>query len=191
MPTAQTPSATPWPLSPTERQGRVALSKVWNDQNVSDALEETIRSWMPIVHEEIVESAGLRNVTEWCKNTECWTHLQSLRLEFSSGFEEELSEGLPLPNVGQFKEKKDKPPRELTPEERDRQAKAMRYSADDWLHIMAWARESGELNDFQMRLAGTVLGYAAGGWRQVPSPRQTNHTSDILELWEAKGSSGR
>jgi len=168
--------------------GRVDLSAIWQQQAISEALEGTLQSWMPVVHEEIVGSADHRNVTEWCKNAECWTHLQSLRLDFSPGFEQELAKGLPLPNVGQFKERKDKPARGLTPEERDRQAKAMRHGADDWLNVMNWARESGELNDFQMKLAGTVLGYAAGGWRQVPSPKQTRHTSEILALWEQRGS---
>ncbi len=46
------------------------------------------------------------------------------------------------------------------------------------------ARETGGLNDFQLKLAGTILGYSAGGWLQVPSPRQTRHTVEIIDLWE-------
>ena len=140
---------------------------------------------MPAVHDEIVESAGDRNVTEWCKKKECWARIQSLRLQFARGFEDELAEGLPLPTVGQFKEGKSSAPRTLTPEERDRQAITMRYGPDEWLQIMAWGQEPGGLNDFQLKLAGTILGYAAGAWRQVPSPRQTKHTVEIIELWKA------
>lgn len=166
---------------------RVNLGAIWNNQDVSAALEATMRSWMPWVHEEIVESAESRNVTEWCKKRECWTRIQSLHLDFAPGFEDELAEGLPLPNVGQFKERKNSAPRELTAEERGRQAITMRYEPDDWMKIMAWGRESGALNDFQLNLTGTILGYSAGGWRQVPSPRQTNHTVTIIERWEASG----
>lgn len=165
--------------------GRVNLETIWRDQDVSRALEATMRSWMPAVHEEIVESAGDRNVTEWCKTKECWAHIQSLRLQFAPGFEDELAEGLPLPTVGQFRERKGSAPRALTSEERDRQAITMRYGPDDWLKIMAWGQEPGELSDFQLNLAGTILGYAAGGWRHVPSPRQTQHTVEIIELWKA------
>ena len=165
--------------------GRVNLEAIWRDQDVSQALEATMRSWMPAVHDEIVESAGDRNVTEWCKKKECWARIQSLRLQFARGFEDELAEGLPLPTVGQFKEGKSSAPRTLTPEERDRQAITMRYGPDEWLQIMAWGQEPGGLNDFQLKLAGTILGYAAGAWRQVPSPRQTKHTVEIIELWKA------
>ena len=37
--------------------GRLKLEEIWKNQDVSDALEETMRSWMPRIHEEIVESA--------------------------------------------------------------------------------------------------------------------------------------
>jgi len=167
--------------------GRVDLAEIWNRQDVSDALEETLRSWMPEVHSEIVDSAGGRNVTEWCKKKDCWTHLQSMLIGFASGFEEELAEGLPLPNVGKFREKKGDAPRALTHEERDRQARAMRYGPNEWQRIMAWGVESGELNDFQLKLAGTILGYSAAGWRQVPSPKQTRHTDEIIKLWKEAG----
>lgn len=167
--------------------GRINLEAIWDDQNVSQALEETMRGWMPVVHEEIVESAGERNVTEWCKKGECWARVQSLRLRFEPGFEDELAAGLPLPTVGQFKEKKDSAPRSLTAEERDRQVATTRFGPEEWLRIMAWGQEAGKLNDFQMKLAGTILGYAAGGWRQVPSPRQTKHTAEIIDLWKAGG----
>ncbi|MFC1574857.1 AIPR family protein [Gemmatimonadota bacterium] len=167
--------------------GRVSLGGIWNNQEVSAALEATMREWMPWVHEEIVESAEGRNVTEWCKEKGCWTRLQSLHLDLAPGFEDELAEGVPLPNVGQFNERKGGAPRGLTAEERDRQARTMRLGPEDWLKIMSWARETGALNEFQLNLTGTILGYSAGGWRHVPSPRQTRHTVVIMELWEASG----
>ena len=61
----------------------------------------------------------------------------------------------------------------------------MRFGPDEWQEIISWARESGELSDFQLKLSGTILGYAAGGWLQVPSPKQTRHLIEIIHLWEA------
>ena len=164
--------------------GRVNLESIWHRQAVSTALEETLRSWMPVVHNEIVESAGDRNVTEWCKKRECWTRVQSLNLRFAPGLELELAEGLPLPTVGQFRERKGSPTRSLTAEERDRQAITMRHSPEQWMQIISWGRESGLFTDFQLKLAGTILGYAAGAWRQVPSPKQTKHTVEMIRLFE-------
>ena len=165
---------------------RVDMLSIWNNQNVSENLEETLRAWMPRVHEEIVYSAGHQNVTEWCKKKECWSTIQSLRLEFEGCFQEELAQGLPLPTVGRHKPGRSYDHSDLGPEERDRQAKTMRYESTDWLKIVAWGRDTGLLNDFQIKLAGTILGYAAGGWNQVPSPKQTKHAVEILEIWNAK-----
>ena len=167
--------------------GRVDLTAIWNQQDVSDALASTMKSWMPRVHEEIVESAGDRNVTEWCKKKECWTHVQSLRLDFAPGLADELAEGLPLPNVGQFNEKKGRAPKALTPAERERQAITMKYSAEEWLKIIAWCRESGACNAIELRIAGTLLSYAARGWHDVPSPKQTRHAVKFIGLWKASG----
>jgi hypothetical protein len=167
--------------------GRVNLEDIWNNQGVSDSMEETLRCWMSRVHEEIVESAGGRNVTEWCKKKECWTHIQSLNIEFAPGFETELAEGLPLPNVGRFREKKGATPRPLTEEERERQAVTMKYGTNEWIEILKWGRESGVLTDFELKISASILGYAAGGWRQVPSPKQTRWTIEIIQSWEATG----
>lgn len=167
--------------------GRVNLESIWDNQRVSEAMEQTLNDWMIRIHEEIVESADGRNVTEWCKKKDCWTHIQSLNIEFAPSFETELAEGLPLPTVGSFREKKGAAPRDLTEEERDRQAVTTKYSAEDWVEILRWGRESGVFSDFMLRLGGTVVAYAAGGWRQVPSPKQTRYTVEIIQLWETNG----
>jgi len=166
---------------------RVDMNGIWSNQAVSANLEATLRNWMSGVHEEIVESAGDRNVTEWCKKKDCWSHVQSLPLEFAPGFADELAEGLPLPTVGKFKKTDAGRAPTLSPEERDRQAKTMRYGSEDWLQIIAWGRASSALGDFQIKLAGTILGYAAGGWNQVPSPKQTKHAVAVIDLWKASG----
>ncbi|MDC0176164.1 AIPR family protein [Planctomycetaceae bacterium] len=164
---------------------RVNLDAIWDNQQVSDSLKATLSSWMPEVHEEIVESAGDRNVTEWCKKKECWTQIQSMSLSFEAGFENELAEGLPMPTVGRQRKSSESASNELTPEERDRQATTMRYGPQEWIKIMDWGRESGNLTTFQRNIAATILGYSAGGWRQVPSPKQTRHTVEMIDSWNA------
>ena len=164
--------------------GRVDLDSIWENQDVSEAMHATLHSWMPAVHEELVESAGGRNVTEWCKRKECWTHVQSLELELARGLEKELGEGNALPNVGEFAAGNRGRGQLLSAEERERQMRTMSYDAGGWLRIMKWAREHGELNGFQFRVATTIAGYAAGGWAQIPSPKQTKHAVEIIDRWE-------
>ena len=78
--------------------GRVNLSGIWTAQNCSAAVGVTLYEWMPLVYDEIVESAGQRNVTEWCKVEDCWRHMQTLNVAVSKELEKELSEGATTPN---------------------------------------------------------------------------------------------
>lgn len=163
--------------------GRMNLDGIWTNQNVSDALEETMRSWMPRIHEEIVESAEGRNVTEWCKKKKCWAMVQSLDLEFASGLENELARGQPLPNVGKFSERKGAKAKALSHEERERQAKVMKLGSDEWQDLIAWMVSKQEYAGFPLQVCGTILGYAATGWQKVPSPRQTKSLVEYIDSW--------
>ncbi len=163
--------------------GRINLGRIWENQDVSAALEETIRNWMPRVHEEIVESAGGRNVTEWCKKKECWAMVQSLDLEFPAGLEGELGEGQPRPNVGRFSERQGSLPKPLTQEERERQAKVMKLGPEEWQNLVGWMRTQDQYSGFPINVCSTILGYAATGWDKVPSPKQTKHLVGYIEEW--------
>lgn len=166
--------------------GRLDLDAVWNGGGISLALQQTARSWIPRIHEEIVLSAAERNVTEWCKKRDCWARIQTMNLPLDPHFEEELSEGLELPTVGSWKKSKKSKPTALTPEQRENQACVQKHDSDEWNRIITWGRESGVLDDWQLSIAGTILGYAAAGWLQVPSPRQTKYLVPILDLWQEK-----
>ena len=163
--------------------GRLNLDGIWTNQGVSEALEETMRVWMPRIHEEIVDSADGRNVTEWCKKKECWALVQSLNLELSAGLEVELAEGQPLPTVGRHRERQGAKPMPLTQEERERQAKVMKLGPDEWQKLIAWMLTKPEYTGFPVQICGTILGYAAAGWKQVPSPRQTKILVEFIAAW--------
>jgi hypothetical protein len=170
--------------------GRLDLDSIWMNQDVSEALEETMRAWMPRIHEEIVDSAEGRNVTEWCKKKECWALVQSLNLEFAAGLEEELAEGQPTPNVGQHKVRDGVKPKALTQEERERQAKVMKLSPDEWQELIAWMVTKPSYAGFPIQICGTILGYAAAGWKQVPSPKQTKHLVKYISAWNESRDEG-
>ena len=164
--------------------GRIDLSEIWIRQSVSESMAETLRLWMPQVHEEIVESSAGKNVTEWCKRIDCWSHIQTMDLKLPEKLQNELAEGLPLPNVGQYSESKGSTPRSLTNEERGRQALTMKYSFAEWAEILQYTAKSGEFNSFELGICSTVSGYALNGWKKVPSPKQTKYTIRAIELWQ-------
>lgn len=164
--------------------GRVNLEQVWNEQDVSRAVGESIYDWMPLVYNEIIASAGDRNVTEWCKKEECWRHIQTVNLAVTPLLERELSEGQPLPNVG------DQEGREglnLSAEDRENIARIMQVSAEEWIHICGWGSNSGELKPWQVGIATTLASYAATGWTRVPSKKQAAQAIAILRSADENG----
>jgi hypothetical protein len=159
--------------------GRVNLDNVWNRQDVSPALSETLYRWMPAIYEELVTSAGSRNVTEWCKKEECWHHLQTIAVSLPEDFEQELAAGQPLPTVG---DPTGRDGDNLSPEDRENIARVMQVSAEEWIHLGGWGARSNLLKEWQIGIATTLAGYATTGWSKVPSRKQAAHAVQILRL---------
>lgn len=161
--------------------GRLDLSGIWAAQQISPAIEATLRNWMPEIHGEIVESAGGRNVTEWAKREEAWRHLQTLALRLSADLEDELAEGQPLPTVGSSAGKRGT---DLTHEDRENIARVMQITPEQWVRISGWGARTGELREWQVGIATTLASYAAGGWTKVPSKKQAVQGLEILRMVE-------
>jgi hypothetical protein len=69
---------------------RVDLQRIWGAQSVSTALAETLAGWMPAVYEALIASSDGRNVTEWCKKSECWDRIRGLELTIPPALAAEL-----------------------------------------------------------------------------------------------------
>ena len=160
---------------------RIDLSAIWLLQDISSALRNTIREWMPSIYAELTETAGERNVTEWCKREECWRTIQMLVLTVPDDLQTELAEGQPLPTVGSAARRRSDA---LTEQDRENIAKVMRVPGETWLNIHGWGARSGQLEPKQAGIALTLGGYAASGWQHVPSAKQAWHGVKILELAE-------
>ena len=164
--------------------GRVDLSRIWAAQDCSAAVATTLYEWMPLVYDEIVESAGERNVTEWCKTEDCWRHMQTLNVSVSDALEEELSEGQPLPTVGDRRHRRGVG---LNAEDRENIARVMQVRTEEWLHLIRWGSRSQELRSWQTGIATTLAGYAATSWTRVPSKKQAKQATEILRVAEEHG----
>ena len=164
--------------------GRVNLSRIWTAQDCSAAAGDTLYEWMPLVYDEIVESAGHRNVTEWCKAEDCWRHMQTVNVSVSSRLEEELSEGQPLPTVGDMRQRRGVG---LSAEDRENIARVMQVKPEDWLHLIGWGSRSQKLRGWQIGIATTLAGYAAASWTKVPSQKQAKRGREILRVAEEHG----
>jgi hypothetical protein len=80
--------------------GRYNFIDIWNSQNVPEDMQKTLRQWMSLIYDLIVDSAGQRNITEWCKKEACWKVIRESSLELSSSFRSELERNQPDPTVG-------------------------------------------------------------------------------------------
>ena len=160
--------------------GRVDLSVIWGARQVSSALESVLHDWMPEIHEAIVQTAGDRNVTEWCKKEECWREIQTIDLNLPRELLDELSEGQPLPNVGARSGQAGK----LSEEDRESIARVMQAGPETWLHVVKWGTSSGKLKTWELGIATTLASYAAMEWAKVPSAKQAKHGVRMLAAAE-------
>lgn len=55
----------------------INMKAIWDRQAVPQELDSVIRALLIPIGNMIIETAGQRNVTEWCKRTECWTAIVS------------------------------------------------------------------------------------------------------------------
>lgn len=163
--------------------GRVDLEELWNLQDCSQALADTMYDWMPVIWNEIQLSAGDRNVTEWAKKEECWRHMQTLDLAVPPELEQELAEGQPLPTVGDAAGQRGQG---LTAEDRENIARVMQVPTEDWVHLSGWGSRTDHLAPWQIGIATTLATYAATRWSKVPSKKQAKQAVEILRVAETK-----
>jgi hypothetical protein len=162
--------------------GRVNLNQIWKDQDISRIQKETIFHWMRSIWEEIIESAGERNVTEWCKKEECWRTIQILNVSIPQELQDELAEGQPLPTVGSSRGQKGIG---LSHQDRENIAKTMQFSGEEWLQIHKWATAKGQPN-VMIGIALTLSSYAANEWRRIPSAKQAKQAVRMLTQVEGE-----
>lgn len=70
---------------------RIDLDRIWKEQKVSAALEDTIRLVSARVHEVVVDAPDGGNVTEWCKKEACWRRIEALEIELPQALIQELT----------------------------------------------------------------------------------------------------
>lgn len=158
--------------------GRLALGEIWQRQSISSELESLLRPWSHEVNRRIQESAGGRNVTEWCKKELCWIEVRSLDLP--------VPQRLP-PEWGSVTTTPGQENASLSSDDHAAVAECMRWSAEAWFALHLWGRRSGALAEWQAGIAHTLSSYAGGGWQKVPTAKQAIHAVRILEIAKEHG----
>ena len=157
---------------------RLDLNAIWEHQSLSSELLALIQSWVPKLHQEIIEGAGKRNVTEFCKKEECWSRIAALSLPLTSPIPYEIDDQTrPEASSSQHSCRQDT----------SAVAKCIALDAAGWGKVMAWASGCGTVASFDLRVAHTVHGYALQRWERKPSEKQAQYAARILEAAQRAG----
>ncbi|MBW0145778.1 AIPR family protein [Sphingomicrobium clamense] len=165
----------------SHRTGRqVDLDMIWQKQKLSEDLVELLRDLAYVVRDTIVESAGDRNVTEWCKKAECWTAVRACGFKLPDQLPGEVR-GTQAGGGGKT------PSSNLSPADLNAMERCQAVSAQDWIEISRWGNSTGKLKDWQSGIAATLGGYAARDWTKPPSVKQAHRGVEIIRLAEDEG----
>ena len=158
------------------------LDALWQNQEISSELESLLRQWSHDIRDKMVESAGEKNVTEWCKKEACWKTISALDLK------------LPDPLPPEFKNRATSAPGSattrdgsVTAEDLDNISICKKVDGESWFRIHAWGKQTGMLEKWQAGIAHTLSSYAANGWERNPSPKQAKQGAKILKIAQENG----
>lgn len=157
---------------------RIDLERIWDAQSLSEPLERLLIEWLKLVEGVLIRSVEGRNPTEWFKLEGCWKNLRDEAREWR------ISDDLKKELV----RKSDASNGELSaPIEHDLEnnvSRCIAIPAETWFRIQVWGSETQKLRDWEVGIASTLAGYAAGGWRRKPSEKQAKYGVKILEIAE-------
>jgi hypothetical protein len=157
---------------------RIELDAIWNEQDVSGELKAMFADWAPRIHAAIVETAGKRNVTEWCKKDACWEAIRALDLPTPDLLPPELGD-----DAGP-----DSPADEPgTQKQQDPVIACMALDGAAWAKVMAWVAANPGIEEFDRKVAHTVAGYAMDGWHKEPSLKQAVRGVRVIEAARKAG----
>lgn len=144
---------------------RIDLEGVWDTQEASPELLAMLADWAPRIHAALVDSAGKRNVTEWCKKDGCWEAIRALDLAVPSPEPPEFGDA-PSPDEEESDDGAGSAPAD------DPVVVCMSLDGGAWAHVMAWAATTDVVEEFDRKVAHTLSGYAMNGWQNEPSIKQ-------------------
>lgn len=160
---------------------RINLEKIWKEQSLSPILEAEIIKVSKIIHGIITNPPGGANVGEWCKKEKCWDAVKKCDYTVSDELYSELvdvgytsAKATPNSSIDS-----------LTEDEQKIIDKAAAVSAETWLALSRWAKET---NNFQPWLRSMLfsVGTLVGRGRK-PSIKQSKHALKALKDAGDKG----
>lgn len=140
------------------------FKSVWEKQRTPDNVFELLQKWALPVYNEIINSAGSQNVTEWCKKTACWNAVRGMILSLDGD-----SAIVDL----------------IESDDATAVSECLRLTSDDWEKLVNWALREPRVHYRVSGVASTLRGYALNGWIKRPSVKQAKVLVGLLEKWNS------
>lgn len=162
--------------------GKLNLIGIWARQAISPELTDVMRAWCHTVFDEIRESAGERNVAEWCKREGCWQHISSLILPIQDDLPEFGADTVGHASSSDADVSASAEAAEAAETARVLLAvgEVMSYPAEAWRLMAEWGSGTKSLTDAQVKLCYALVRRADEHWEKVPTPVQAKKALLIL-----------
>ncbi|MBS1921011.1 MAG: AIPR family protein [Bacteroidetes bacterium] len=158
---------------------KLNLDNIWENQGISEALNNMIETMIPEVWKHInTPSKQGTNIGEWCKKPECWLTLKDKFIDTNSINDEIRKDAdtyVESDLVGQ----------ELSPQESKMIEEAGKVKGEVWFALSKWAKENNRFTPFDRKLSYN-LGVLANR-KAVLSPKQAKNALRILKQAKDEG----
>lgn len=156
--------------------GRFDLDTVARAQDSGDAWRAAVAQLAPLVHANLVEKAGNRNVSSWAKSGAAWDAVKfidwvpdpSLTSYAPSSDETRVAVAESQKSIGLAAD----------PEELAARNQVEQYGSDGWFQLSSWAKETDNLQGWQRGIAFSIGRFLSSG--RSPTARQVTQAVKIL-----------
>lgn len=153
---------------------RIDLGRLWQEQELSEELADSIRDLSVVVQKHIMAAPGGQNVGEWCKREACWEKLKEREVDVPSGVVRALLDKIPV-GARKATHTLDAP----TKDEEALIEEVASIPADTWFGMAAWAKETRNLQSWQRGLSYSLGKLASQG--RKPSRKQATQGKKIFD----------
>lgn len=158
---------------------RIDLHKLWKAQDVPESIMKFAEGVSHAVYKYITESANGRNVSQWCKQEDCWKGLKKLNIGAPDIHEDLLdTAGRTRASVSQGISTESTQEAELIND-------IQQVDGSAWFSISQWGKETDNIPAYQCGISTTLGRYA--NWHKLPSWKQAKQAVKILNVAYTKG----
>ena len=152
---------------------RIDLDKIWNEQNIEEELLDSIESLCNEVNEHIRNTE--KNVSEWCKNPDCWNNLKIKHYQLPEGIKRSLVSQESQGHVYDAR----------ISEEKEAMDFCMAQESDSWIELSKWLKDRDFLSSKAQSQCNTIGRILSQG--RNPSPLLSKACKKIWKDSEVRG----